>query len=165
MVAAAQSDPSLTDVSNYAMQLKPYFDAFPPEQIHVLTLESFRDDRDSALRAIFEWLGVDTSFQVPELGRLNASTDGTYQVRRGLNWLARTRKSPPWRRATQWLPEKFHHAAHKLAFRRISLHPSDRSEFIEYLRPILAERARELSELLGREFSQWKTTFPNGQPR
>src|SRR5262249_38065680 len=31
MIEAARSDPSLTDVSNYAMQLKPYFDAFPPE--------------------------------------------------------------------------------------------------------------------------------------
>ena len=61
---AVVSDHTLIDFSDYALQLKQYLDAFPREQIHVLTLEHFRDNRNEALASIFKWLGVDATFRV-----------------------------------------------------------------------------------------------------
>ena len=47
---ALWEDPRFIAFSDYAMQLQPYLEVFPREQIHVLTLESFRDDQAGALR-------------------------------------------------------------------------------------------------------------------
>ena len=48
MIEAVRRDPTLIAYSDYAMQLEPYWNAFPREQIHILTLESFYRDRDNA---------------------------------------------------------------------------------------------------------------------
>ena len=39
----------------------------------------------------------------------------------------------------------------------------DFGETIERLRPVLAEKAMDLSRQLGRDFPEWKTTFPENQ--
>jgi len=154
MIETVQSDAHLIDFSDYAMQLKPYFETFPREQIHVLSLESFRDDRNGSLRTIFEWLGVDAGFQVTGLGRLNKTQ---YQMRPGMAWLACAMETPRWRRTTQWFPRKLHSAIHRLAFRPKPRDQSSQLETIQYLRPILLEKTRALTELIGRGFPEWKT--------
>jgi hypothetical protein len=156
MIDAARSDPHLIDFSDYAMQLKPYFETFPREQIHVLSLESFRDDRDASLRAIFEWLGVRAAFQAPAFGQVNETL---YQMRPGMNWLACATITRRWHQTTRWLPQKFHGAVHKLAFRPKPRDPRSELETIQYLRPILLEKTRTLTELIGREFREWKTLY------
>ena len=68
---AIWEDPQYIAYSDYAMQLEPFLKAFPREQIHILTMETFRDDQAAALRAIFEWLGVDADSDVSEPVRSN----------------------------------------------------------------------------------------------
>jgi hypothetical protein len=160
---ALWKDPRFIAFSDYAMQLQPYLEAFPREQILVLTLESFHSDQVATLRAIFEWLGVDADFRVPRPLRSNASPEVSYQVRPGMLWLARSIGSRYWRKATRRLPTLFYKAAYKLSFRPIDHDAYDFGETIERLRPTLAEKARRLGELLGRDFPEWTTTFPDGQ--
>jgi hypothetical protein len=160
IIGAIQNDPSLIAFSDYAMQLKPYLDAFPRDQIHLISLESFRDDRAGTLQKIFTWLGIDPSFQAPEIGYLNARGEIIYQPRAHLAWLARVLKTRSWRRTARRLPPKVRNAAHKLAFRPQRRDLGYATEAIEYLRPILVEKTRALTELLGRDFPEWKTTFP-----
>lgn len=160
---AIWKDPRIIAFSDYAMQLRPYLEIFPREQIHVLTLESLRDDQGGVLRGIFEWLGVDAAFQVPDPIRSNKSPEVIYQVRPGMLPLARLMNTRYWRRAVKRLPMKFHNGAHKLAWRRINRDKYDFTATIEQLRPVLAEKAQEFSELLGRDFPEWTATFPEGQ--
>ena len=165
MMEAIRHDPRLIAFSDYAMQLKPYWYTFPREQVRVLTLESFRSDQDGVLRSIFEWLGVDPDFRISGLVRSNATPEIIYCARSGMRWLVCLRHTRSWRKAARILPMSFDKAAYKLSMHRLSRAKFDPRESIEYLRPILAERTGVLSDLLGREFPEWKTTFPcsNGQ--
>jgi Sulfotransferase family len=159
---ALWEDPRFIAFSDYAMQLQPYLEVFPREQIHVLTLESFRDDQAGALRAIFEWLGVDADYRVPGPIRSNRSPEVIYQVRPGMLWLARALDTRHWRKATRRLPPIFRNGAHKLSWRKIERDAYDFGEIVARLRPILAEKALELSHLLGRDLPEWTTTFAQG---
>src|SRR5262249_25514449 len=47
------------DVSNYAMQIRPYLERFSREQVWVLTLEQFSQNPHAELARIFQWLDLD----------------------------------------------------------------------------------------------------------
>ena len=160
---AIWEDPRFIAFSDYAMQLQPYLEAFPREQIRVLTLEAFSENQGAELGAIFEWLGVDPDYQIPRPIRSNKSPEITYGVRPGMRRLARLVKTRYWRKATRGLPRLFHNAAHKAIWRPIERGAYDLTETIESLRPIMAEKAHSLAELLGRDFPEWKTTFPEAR--
>jgi hypothetical protein len=146
----------------WTTQLRPYWDAFPRDQIHTLTLESFRDDPQGALREIFEWLGVDASFQVPELSLSNPTPEVVYQMRFGMSWLARLRRTRRWKKITRLLPRKFDGAVQRLSLRRLAREAVRPLATIEHLRAMLAEKTKSLWELLHREYPEWKTAFPDG---
>jgi Sulfotransferase domain len=55
------------DWSRYAYQLEPYVRLFPREQLLVLRAEDLRDRRDTAVAQVFEFLGLDPTFVVPDL--------------------------------------------------------------------------------------------------
>ena len=56
----------------YFANLKPYFDAFPREQIRVFLFEDWNQEPRAVLREIFRFLGVDERFTV-EVGRENVT--------------------------------------------------------------------------------------------
>ena len=62
------------------------------------------------------------------------------------------------------LPPKFRNVFHKLSLRLEQRDDREEPEAVAYLRPILAEKARTLSEWIGRDFPEWTTTFPDGYP-
>ena len=162
-IKAIWKDPRYIAFSDYAMQLEPYLEAFPREQIHVLTLESLRDDQGGELQKIFEWLGVDTTYRIPKAIQSNKSPETTNQVRPAMLWLAQlisTRRSRKlWRHA----PSIFFKVAYNLSWRRVKRDAYDFKEVIEGLRPILAEKAQELTRLLGQDFPEWTVTFPESE--
>jgi len=163
MMDAVRSDHTLIDFSDYALQLAQYLNVFPKEQIYVLTLEHFRDNRDDALRGIFEWLGVDATMRVHDLQRSNETPEFPYIPRPGMSWLARLWFTRQWRKTTQGMPKMFISALFRLTYRQIARPKAAPPEIVEYLRPILAERTTALTNLLGREFPQWKTLYSNGE--
>jgi len=163
MMDAVVSDHNLIDVSDYALQLKQYLHAFPKEQIYVLTLEHFRDNRDDALRGVFEWLGVDATIRVHDLERSNETPDFPYVPRPGMGWLARLSLKRDWRKTTRHMPKTFQGALHRFTYRQMARPKDAPSEIVEYLRPILAERTTALTSLLGLEFPEWKTLYSNGE--
>jgi hypothetical protein len=48
-----------------------------------------------------------------------------------------------------------------LSERRVDRAHIDATDVIDYLRPLQQAETLELSKLLGREFPEWKTTWPN----
>ncbi len=66
----------LINCSRYAMQLDAYASRFDRDRILLVVLEEFRKAPEAGLRRIFEFLGLDPDFEVPELDRPhNVATD------------------------------------------------------------------------------------------
>ncbi len=164
LMEVVREDPEVIAFSDYARQLQPYFDNFPREQIHLMTLEAFAADWHGTLRSIFEWLGVDANHRVRETEKLNANAEIFYVPRAGMTWMVRLQKTRTWRAMSWRLPPKFRNVFHKLSLRLEQRDDREEPEAVAYLRPILAEKARTLSEWIGREFPEWTTTFPDGYP-
>ena len=57
------------DYSRYAMQIEQYLEHFPREQILVITSEDLRASRESTVRTVYEFIGVDPDFSPADLGR------------------------------------------------------------------------------------------------
>jgi hypothetical protein len=57
-------NPALT-TSRYAYQLEPFVEAYGLERILVLASEDLRDDRATALKRVFTFIGVDPEFTSP----------------------------------------------------------------------------------------------------
>jgi len=57
------------DYSRYAMQIEQYLEHFPREQLLVTTAEALRDDRDTVVRTVYEFLGVDAEIRPDDLDR------------------------------------------------------------------------------------------------
>jgi Sulfotransferase domain len=61
--------PSYLDNSRYAMQIEQYLEHFPREQLLVITAEDLRARRQTTLRRVYEFIGVDPDFVPGELDR------------------------------------------------------------------------------------------------
>ncbi len=72
-------DSSLDPTSHYIStgfyfeQLRPYFETFDREKIHILLHEEFVSERDHALMEIFRFLGIDHSVEIPDQSASNVS--------------------------------------------------------------------------------------------
>ncbi|WOJ95050.1 sulfotransferase [Congregibacter variabilis] len=61
--------------SRYREQLDRYFALFPREQIQIHCSEDFFANPETVLRSIFEFLGVDPDFRVPNLEAMNVGSN------------------------------------------------------------------------------------------
>lgn len=61
----------------YAEQLKRYFALFPREQVLVLNSDAMFTAPDATLRRVFEFIGIDASFTVPNLKPRNVAGNRT----------------------------------------------------------------------------------------
>lgn len=69
LLEALTSNSIYLDYSRYAMQIEQYLEHFPREQLLVTTAEALRDDRDTVVRAVYEFLGVDPEIRPADLDR------------------------------------------------------------------------------------------------
>ena len=60
---------------HYAEQIRRYQGLFPKENLLILGSEQFFADPHAALRKVFEFVGVDPSFQVPNLNARNVGSN------------------------------------------------------------------------------------------
>ncbi|MDF1628596.1 MAG: sulfotransferase [Alcanivoracaceae bacterium] len=60
---------------HYAEQIRRYQDIFPKENLLILGSEQFFSDPHTALEKVFEFVGVDSSFQVPNLNARNVGSN------------------------------------------------------------------------------------------
>lgn len=60
----------------YALQLRQWFKVFPRECFHFVLLESLtsHDQAHGELEKVFEFIGVEPSYRVPDLSKRNART-------------------------------------------------------------------------------------------
>jgi len=75
------------EASRYYPQLKPYYDLFPREQIHVMVYEEWIQNPQTALKEVFGFLGLDPNAEVDKPQTHNRGVRGK---RKGLLNLIRT---------------------------------------------------------------------------
>lgn len=158
ILTAIKREAEFTALSDYAMQLEPYFATFGRDRVLALTFEELVAEPTQVLGGVFAWLGVDASLAPPDLERKNARPE-TLMTPTGLAILQRFRQSQLWDRMAQHVPKPLRRFGHRLARRPLRSEEVPVDEVIDFLRPTQQAKVRELSGLLGREFPLWTTTL------
>lgn len=155
---AIRSDPHYTDVSHYAMQLRPYIELFGRDQVHVLTFESLKGDPGAALREVYGWLGVNTDYVPTDLGRASNATPAVVQQKRaGAGSLERFRHSRLWNAVGSHCPPALRKLGVRMVERPVAPKSVDVNEVKRHLRALQLPQVHELEKMLGRRFPEWKT--------
>jgi len=158
IIKALQAHEPYTAYSDYARQLRAYYDVFSRDSIYCLTLESLLADPALELGRLWSWLGIppapipitEAHNKLPERVR-RAAGRGT------LNVIAHSRILSPLIRA---LPERFKGRIRARAYTEIT--PGFDSSTTADIRNRLiseyqfAEKRDDLERLLGRKFPEWK---------
>ena len=159
MLTAVKQNPQYSSLSNYAMQLKPYLDTFPRDQIYTMTFEALIADPRQQLYLLFDWLGVDPNFRPENIGnKYNVGAKHFAKPRRS-GLLNRFRFSPTWDRLSRFVPKPVRSLGSKMAVREYDRSSQPLEPVIEYLRPSQLEHTEQLVDLLGREFPEWTTVY------
>ena len=152
-------DTSYIHRSMYWMQLQPYLEHFPREQILVLTQEELQREREETMRKAFEFAGVDAGFTSEQFDRewekSSAKQTGKYQFMEKLiklpGFRAFDRNFDRLPESMRWIVEKVVHDPEKP--------PAPKPELSDDLRELLISRFREdvpaLQQFAGREFAGW----------
>ena len=151
-------DPHYTEVSNYAMQLRPYLEHFGRERVMVLTFEELTRNPVPTVQSVFAWLGVDTGFVPADTqSARNATPKEVTQRREGSGLLHQFRHSRLWESIGDYVPPALRKVGVAMVEKKVARAQVDMSEVIEYLRNLHRPQVEELVSLVGRDFPQWKT--------
>ncbi len=132
---AIRSDPHYTDVSHYALQLRPFIEHFGREQVHVLTFESLKVDPGAALHEVYAWLGVSTDYEPMDLRRAsNATPPVVKQKRVGTGALERFRHSRLWSAVGSHFPPALRKLGVRMVEKPVAPKSVDMSEVTRHLR-------------------------------
>jgi hypothetical protein len=145
--------------SDYAMQLKPYFDTFGRDRVYMLTLEELTANPGETLRNLFAWLGVDPEFPVKADEKFNVGGSVLRQTRRGLVPVDAILQGWRWDLAKRFLPGFVPSCLSQLVYRTVRRNEADHGPAIRYLRRILEAPTRTLANMVGREFPEWTTLY------
>ncbi|HKG36443.1 MAG TPA: sulfotransferase domain-containing protein [Solirubrobacterales bacterium] len=155
----SQPDSAYIHRSMYWMQLQPYLELFPREQIAIFTQEELQGRREETMRVAFRFAGVDASFTSEQFDRewekSSAKQTGKYQFMEkliklpGFRSLDRNFDRLP--ESMRWVVEKIVHDPEKPPAPKPVL-PDD---LFETLRGRFGEDVAALQEFAGREFEGW----------
>lgn len=156
---AVYSEPKYVHLSNYAMQLKLYFQLFKREQLYIETFEKMVADPGSVVNDIIVWLGLDpymADISTFAEKRYNATPNIVEQVK-GLGILHTLRHSRAWAFVHPFVPEPLIKTGKHLGYRKIHRKKETSREAIDYLRRNLSASTTELAKMLDRNFSEWSS--------
>jgi len=154
--AAMKASREIADVGNYAMQIKPFLECFGRERIHALTMEAMTTDPQGAMDAIFRFLG---------LGSDAAQATGLVHDNRGKETISRVsgplfklKGTPVWAAAKAMMPKALRRQAlSALAKPAPRVIPDDDLHAgLAVIRPRMMKEVEALSQLLGRDFPEWR---------
>ena len=142
--------------SRYAMQLEPYIDAFGSERVLVVSREELAVERETTVRLVFEFCGVDPSFRSDQFDRQWETGSGKGSG--GFRLMDRAVRLPGLRavdrnfdrlpESLRWLVERVVHDPETGAAPKPELPPDLR----QWLRGVLEGDGARLTELAGRPF-------------
>lgn len=139
--------------SRYFNQLQRYFEHFDESQILLLEQQDLRDDRAGTLRHLFEFVGVDPSFEHPKFEQVRHSTARKKRATRLGMRVQRASKSRIGSRIPRraWLAADMALPLSKPIERPPEIHEALGTEVLE----VLHEDADKLRQWSGRGLEHW----------
>ena len=157
-----REQPDYCDVSHYAMQLRPYLDAFGEDRILALTFEELIRDTRGVMQRILEWLQVDSTIQLSSLSaRENVTPHEVVQVR-GRGLLNLFRHSRLWCSLGPRVPRTIRNFGRYLSEQKVERDFEQPDSLVSWLRPIQLRQTEQLQGLLRRDFPEWTTLYGEG---
>lgn len=153
--AALRGDAHYVNVSDYAMQIRPYLEHFGRRRLFAMTFEEMQVAPEDVLRQLFRWLGVDDTFIPPNLSRIYNETPSELTQRRLWGVPERFRRSRFWGRVGPLTPAAFRTVGQRLTGKVVDKRTVDDTEARHYLASILAPKTEDLRRLLDRRFPEW----------
>lgn len=139
--------------SRYHMQLQRFLEHFPAERILVLDNQDLRDERMPTLRRVFEFAGVDPSFEHPKFEQVRHSTSRKKRATRLGMRVQRASRSRVGRRVPRkaWLAMDVALPLSKPISKPTNVAEALGDEVLE----VLHEDADRLRAQTGRDFAHW----------
>lgn len=139
--------------SKYHMQLQRFLEHFPEEQILVLDQRDLRDQRMPTLRRLFEFAGVDPSFEHPKFEQVRHSTSRKKRATRLGMRVQRASRTRTGRRIPRkvWLAMDVALPLSKPIDKPAGIAEALGDEVLE----VLHEDAERLRAQTGRDFAHW----------
>lgn len=147
---ALLTDETYCNVSSYAMQIDQYLEYFRRDQLLVLKTEDLRSDRMRTLRRVYEFLGVDGSWQPPHLWREFHTSSGH---RRPVDRLVR--KLPGYRSLASVTPQSVKRLKYRLTTRKAAPEPQLSEGVRRELEDRLRDDVRRLRSFMGEDLDEW----------
>lgn len=151
-------DNTYVNDSRYALQLERYLSHFPVDQVHVVASDALRHHRRPTLSALFEFAGVDPSFDSPRFDLVRHVSSEKRRVVGLPRWMPRDvkpRDRPDRRPRLSWDRRKKIKQALYWPFLRPVERPVVDGDLRDALVEILKPDADRLRELLGRPLADW----------
>jgi hypothetical protein len=146
------TDPTFVNRSRYGMQLRPYFDRFPVEQIHLMVFEEHVADTALSLKEVGGFLGIaPDAFQSVDTVTKHASTGESRLSERG----RRLKRHPVGGRAVAAVPAPVRRLAGRTFRTTLQQKPSVTPEFRERLWRLVEDDVAQVERWLGRPVQAW----------
>jgi len=162
-IEALSGEPIYCAVSDYAMQITPFLDAFGPAAVHIVVLEELSADPSTELARIFAFLGLgDAVGSVESLQQRNQVTGEVVRAR-GPEVLHAVGRSRSYQRlARTLLPAGLRRRVRRSLNEPVSLGEDRTDDVLSFLRETHEPHADATERLLGRTMTRWTTLRPGG---
>jgi hypothetical protein len=162
LLTAIREDPDYVETSDYALQMRPYLELFGRKRVLAITTEALASQPTTIMAQIYRWLGVDATYEPPNLAeRANETPEVVPQIR-GSGLLHRLRHSGLWNAIGPRVPASLRGLGRQLAEKPVERGKVDAQVARDYLRPIQRPQVAALEELLDRKFPEWTTLHGDG---
>ncbi len=157
ILKAIRQEDKYTSYSNYAMQIRPYYDRFGKENVQVILFEELISSPEKVLREIFQWLGVASSIPI-SCGKKSNAAPSTASTVRGLGLLNALRYSALWDRLSPLFPKKIKILGNVMAESQevLTVSPHELDQVERKLQEQYRDYVSDLELLTGRSFSSWQ---------
>ena len=164
MLTAIRKDSRYINISNYAMQLEPYFKLFGKDKVYVMTFEELRKNTLICVQGVFRWLGVESSFVPPNINLKRHVTPRYLIQERGPRLLSILRHTNAWMVLKPFVPRQISFIGRRLLVKEIDRVSFSIDKVTDFLRPIQLKQTDVLSKMLDRDFPEWERLFGADAP-
>jgi hypothetical protein len=145
-------EPRYRDISRYAMQIEQYLEHFSRDQLLVLKSEDLKRDRRQTLRRVYEFLGVDGTWQPPHLEQDFQATS-ELRPRRAID--PALRKVPGYDRLASVAPPSLVRLKNRLTTRKAPSRPRLSDSARRELEDRVRDDVRRLRRYMDDDFDAW----------
>lgn len=137
------------EVGMYYDQVKRYYDTFPHDQIKVILFDDFKKDATATMQEIFDFIGVDSGFQIDTTQRYNEA--GMPRFGQLNYWLTQI---GVYGLVKKIFPDSAKNRIKALIYTKKDI-PAIRPEERSQLEAVFKDDIQQLSQLIGRNLNHW----------